>query len=584
MIVMPPNPGFPFANEPRIAGGGLTQPYFPPGGLRPAGAPDGESPGFEKVFAESLSAVNQREDREREALRDRDIQGREGLQTRRDQETGSPPEGSPPRKADSPRETDPFREAGAPRKAGAPEELEAARKGGSPRETAVKTGAGAVAVKEGSAPPRPGGAAGEQAGEFRELSLERPLEVSRKKPLEKSRKGAGEKPPDEFTLAGGLEARESGPQTIQGKAGKTETPEAEAGGRAGLPPAEPAAHAKGGRIPPPAADSGVPAKAGPALKNGAGEGKEEQEPEGEGFFAAVPQELAARREEGPAGEFPLAEGPVKAPDGEQAPPAGETAAGEAALGAFVPVKQEAAGEAPAPEQETESPREGRGNGRRKVELRDYREKPLPELAAGPAPESPGQSSGRSGADLHSELFSRDPIPVDLNSRAAGERAAGSGAPAFEDLLARELRQNLNSDIVRHAQLVLRDRGEGSIRLSLRPESLGNVKIRLELTDNKIAGRIIVESGEALRAFEREIASLEQAFRDSGYESAELSAFLSGDGSGGGEEEGRPFYSPRFAQDRARYDEILERTDTSFSDLSENGLGPGNGHIQVNMLI
>jgi hypothetical protein len=161
---------------------------------------------------------------------------------------------------------------------------------------------------------------------------------------------------------------------------------------------------------------------------------------------------------------------------------------------------------------------------------------------------------------------------------------GEGGGNFEGVLARELRQNLNGDIVRHAQLILRDKGEGIIRLSLRPESLGNVKIRLELTENKIAGRIIVESGEALRAFEREIASLEQAFRDSGYESAELSAFLSQDGSAGGREEGKAFYSPRFAMDRARYDEILERTDASFSVLAENGLGPGNGHIQVNMLI
>jgi flagellar hook-length control protein FliK len=180
-------------------------------------------------------------------------------------------------------------------------------------------------------------------------------------------------------------------------------------------------------------------------------------------------------------------------------------------------------------------------------------------------------------ELSAGTLSRDSPQADLNAPHAG--AAGG---AFEEVLARELRQNLNSDIVRHAQVILRKGGEGTIRLALRPESLGHVKIRLELTENRIAGRIIVESGEALRAFEREIASLEQAFRDSGYESADL--LLSQDGSGGGREEGKPFYSPRFAAERARYDEILERTDASFSGFSENGLGPGNGHIQVNMLI
>jgi hypothetical protein len=218
-----------------------------------------------------------------------------------------------------------------------------------------------------------------------------------------------------------------------------------------------------------------------------------------------------------------------------------------------------------------------------VEVRDYREK-APEPPPGPSQVPPAGQPGADRVTSPVDLLSRD-----LGAPNGGERAAAPGgdAGAFEEVLARELRQNLNSDIVRHAQVILRDKGEGIIRLSLKPESLGNVKIRLELTENKIAGRIIVESGEALRAFEREIASLERSFRDSGYESAELSAFLAQDqGSGGGGAEERPFYSPRFAADKAasRYDETLERTDTSFPGFPGNGLGPGNGHIQVNILI
>jgi flagellar hook-length control protein FliK len=126
------------------------------------------------------------------------------------------------------------------------------------------------------------------------------------------------------------------------------------------------------------------------------------------------------------------------------------------------------------------------------------------------------------------------------------------ARSFENILARELHQNLNGDIVRHASIVLRDGNEGTIRLSLKPESLGNVKIHLEMTENKIAGRIVVESGEALRAFEREIRSLEQAFRDSGFAGAALEmAVASGGGRNGADrqwrgEETSPFYSARLA--------------------------------------
>jgi hypothetical protein len=126
------------------------------------------------------------------------------------------------------------------------------------------------------------------------------------------------------------------------------------------------------------------------------------------------------------------------------------------------------------------------------------------------------------------------------------------ARSFENILARELHQNLNGDIVRHASIVLRDGNEGTIKLSLKPESLGNVKIHLEMTENKIAGRIVVESSEALRAFEREIRSLEQAFRDSGFDGAALEmAVASGDGRNGADrqwrgEEASPFYSARLA--------------------------------------
>ena len=103
------------------------------------------------------------------------------------------------------------------------------------------------------------------------------------------------------------------------------------------------------------------------------------------------------------------------------------------------------------------------------------------------------------------------------------------ATAMENMLARELHQNLNGDIVRHASVALRDGGESVIRLALRPESLGNVKIRLEMTDNKITGVILVESDEAMNAFRKELAALEQAFKESGFADANLELSLSYDG-------------------------------------------------------
>jgi flagellar hook-length control protein FliK len=101
--------------------------------------------------------------------------------------------------------------------------------------------------------------------------------------------------------------------------------------------------------------------------------------------------------------------------------------------------------------------------------------------------------------------------------------------AMENMLARELHQNFNGDIVRHASMALKNGGESIIRLNLKPESLGNVKIRLEMTDNKVTGFIIVESEEALNAFRKELSSLEQAFKDAGFSDANLDLSLADDG-------------------------------------------------------
>jgi flagellar hook-length control protein FliK len=123
-------------------------------------------------------------------------------------------------------------------------------------------------------------------------------------------------------------------------------------------------------------------------------------------------------------------------------------------------------------------------------------------------------------------------------------AAGS---AFSEALAGELRNGLESGIVREARFVLGEGGEGQIRLSLKPESLGNVKIRLELAENKVSGKVIVESDDAFRAFEQEIHNLEQAFLDSGFEGASLELSAGSDGrQDQGEEAARPWFSARLS--------------------------------------
>jgi len=119
-----------------------------------------------------------------------------------------------------------------------------------------------------------------------------------------------------------------------------------------------------------------------------------------------------------------------------------------------------------------------------------------------------------------------PSQAQSSAQTAWETKAGSAA--VENMLARELHQNFNGDIVRHASMALHDGGEGVIKLALKPDSLGNVKIHLKMSENKITGHIVVESEEALNAFKKEITSLEQAFKESGFTNAQLNLSLTAD--------------------------------------------------------
>ncbi|MDR0322465.1 MAG: flagellar hook-length control protein FliK [Treponema sp.] len=141
------------------------------------------------------------------------------------------------------------------------------------------------------------------------------------------------------------------------------------------------------------------------------------------------------------------------------------------------------------------------------------------------------SGGRVQGQLPVQEMTLDLRMSDQGQSSAQTTWETKASSALENMLARELHQNFNGDIVRHASMILRDGGSGIIKIALHPETLGNVKIRLEMTENKITGHIFVDSQEALNAFRKEIASLEQAFKNSGFEDANLNLSLTADGFG-----------------------------------------------------
>jgi flagellar hook-length control protein FliK len=138
-----------------------------------------------------------------------------------------------------------------------------------------------------------------------------------------------------------------------------------------------------------------------------------------------------------------------------------------------------------------------------------------------------------------------------SSWKADSSLAAGRSQDFQSLLAERMRDAWNGEIVKNAHIVLKDGDSGTIRLRLKPESLGNVKIELNLSDNNISGRIIVESDEAKNAFERNMNELADAFKQGGFDSARLEVAVGGGSGGGASGNGEhagdsagPFYSER----------------------------------------
>ncbi|MFP4441655.1 MAG: flagellar hook-length control protein FliK [Spirochaetia bacterium] len=97
---------------------------------------------------------------------------------------------------------------------------------------------------------------------------------------------------------------------------------------------------------------------------------------------------------------------------------------------------------------------------------------------------------------------------------------------------RNVQEQMQGDFVRSARLVLKNAGNGEIRLLLRPEELGSVRIKMEVGDNRITGRIIVDSPQARETMEQNLPSLYKALKESGFESASLDISLGNREDGG----------------------------------------------------
>ncbi len=143
-----------------------------------------------------------------------------------------------------------------------------------------------------------------------------------------------------------------------------------------------------------------------------------------------------------------------------------------------------------------------------------------EAAAAKVTVQPSTSDRDGGAALAQKPGqNRDSAPQ-LSDRAP------AAAPASAQTPLERLRDMAGSELLKATNLVLKD-GGGEIRLVLKPESLGSVRIRMNVVDNNIEGRIIVDSSSVKQVFDANIDALRRALTAEGFQTGSLQVSVGG---------------------------------------------------------
>ena len=189
---------------------------------------------------------------------------------------------------------------------------------------------------------------------------------------------------------------------------------------------------------------------------------------------------------------------------------------------------------------TAAEKQGKSAGKTVIEVADYRtgqtaaaakESGLSEAANGDAVEEGAVEGEKEDGSVQIRLV-RTAFSGNRGSEPVTARTArGEGFAAY-------VRENLSNQIVKQSGIILRNNNSGEIRLVLKPEHLGRVRLRIQLEENRVSGRVFVDSSFVKESFEQNLEALYRAFRNSGFEASGFEVFVDGRGTNGGDSKDR----------------------------------------------
>ena len=125
------------------------------------------------------------------------------------------------------------------------------------------------------------------------------------------------------------------------------------------------------------------------------------------------------------------------------------------------------------------------------------------------------------------VFESTSLPTSIQS---GKEAGIAENAALRHItkadLIRELKDQGSVEILREAKILVKEGQSGEIKLVLRPQELGTVKINLILENKHIVGRIFVENNIVKEALQTAFGDLKEVFAQQGMDLGALDVFVS----------------------------------------------------------
>jgi flagellar hook-length control protein FliK len=118
-------------------------------------------------------------------------------------------------------------------------------------------------------------------------------------------------------------------------------------------------------------------------------------------------------------------------------------------------------------------------------------------------------------------------PIELPNGEIRQVPVTEGREALNQLT-QQIRTTTGPEIVRMAKFILKDQDMGEIKLRLKPEALGEVKISLNINNGRLGGNILVENNAVRDIFQNSLDNLVRGLREEGFETTGLDVNVRGE--------------------------------------------------------